>query len=96
MRKVMKISNSIELLDWFKTTVDIDSDYMTAKLLGISKQGISNVRNGRNEFSDFHALMIANIGKHPEPLKIVAAIEATKEEKAGNEERAKLWREYAA
>ena len=92
----MKISNSIELLDWFKSTVDIDSDYMTAKLLGLSKQGISNIRNGRNEFSDFHALMIANIGQHPDPLKVVAAIEAFKEEKLGNPERAKLWRQYVA
>jgi len=92
----MKISNSIELLDWFKDTVDIDSDYMTAKLLGISKQAVSQIRKGEREFSDFNALMIATIGKHPEPLKVVAAIEATKEERAGNEKRAKLWRQYVA
>lgn len=92
----MKISNSIELLDWFRDTVDIDSDYMTAKLLGISKQAISKIRQGINEFSEDNALMIATIGKHPEPLKVVAAIEVAKAEKAGDEERAKLWRQYVA
>ena len=92
----MKISNSIELLDWFKTTVDIDSDYMTAKLLGISKQAISKIRQGINEFSEDNTLMIATIGKHPDPLKVVAAIEVAKAEKVGDVERAKLWRQYVA
>lgn len=92
----MKISNSVELLDWFKKTVDVESDYMIAKLLGLSKQGISSIRNGRNEFSDYNALEIANIGQHPDPLKVVAAIEAARAERAGNEQQAKLWRQYAA
>lgn len=92
----MKISNSIELLDWFKESVDIDSDYSVAKLTGMSKQSISKIRRGLNEFSDFKALELAVLGKHPEPLKIVAAIEAAREERAGNLEKAKMWREYAA
>ncbi|WP_105180553.1 hypothetical protein [Pseudoalteromonas sp. T1lg21] len=92
----MKIRNSIELLDWFKATVDIESDYMTAKLLGISKQAVSKIRVGNREFSEDNALMIATIGKHPDPFKVVAAIEVAKAEKAGDEERAKLWRQYVA
>ncbi|QFU04864.1 hypothetical protein FIU82_07535 [Pseudoalteromonas sp. THAF3] len=92
----MKISNSIELLDWFKESVDIDSDYSLAKLLGFSRQYISKVRNGRAVFSDFKALELAILGKHPEPLKVVAAIEAEREERAGNHEKAKIWREQAA
>ncbi|GAP76773.1 hypothetical protein W04_3345 [Pseudoalteromonas sp. SW0106-04] len=39
---------------------------------------------------------MAVLAKHPEPLKVVAAIEAAKEERAGNPDKAKLWREQAA
>tara|TARA_B100000700_G_scaffold37798_1_gene37469 strand:+ start:10994 stop:11272 length:279 start_codon:yes stop_codon:yes gene_type:complete len=92
----MKISNSIELLDWFKESVNIDSDYSIAKLLGFSRQYVSQIRNGKIEFSDFKALELAVLAKHPEPLKVVAAIEAAKEERAGNLDKAKLWREQAA
>lgn len=92
----MKISNSVELLDWFKETVDIESDYMVAKLLGMSKQSVNHVRKGRNEFRDYNVLEMANIGKHPDPLKVVAAIEAARAERSGNEQQAKLWRQYAA
>lgn len=95
-RKLMKISNSIDLLDWFKATVDVESDYMVAKLTGKTTQYISQVRCGRSEFGDFYALELACIAKHPDPMKVVASIQACKAEKQGKHEEAKKWREYAA
>jgi|TARA_Y100000782_G_scaffold49352_1_gene55149 hypothetical protein len=92
----MKITNSIELLDWFKSVADIDSDYMVSKLTGISKQHISAVRTEKRCFSDHTALKLLLVGEHPEPLETMAILEAYKAEKAGEEERAKLWRKCVA
>ncbi|KPH92356.1 hypothetical protein AMS57_02200 [Pseudoalteromonas undina] len=92
----MKISNSLELLDWFRDTADIDSDYMVGKLTGISKQTLSSIRTGEREFSERFSLQLLLIAEHPEPLKTLALIEANKAEKKGNTEVAKLWRKSAA
>lgn len=92
----MKISNSLELLDWFKSTADIDSDYMVSKLTGISKQTLSSIRTGDREFSEHFSLQLLLVGEHPEPLKTLALIEAGKAEKKGKPEIAKLWRKSAA
>ncbi|MAD77132.1 MAG: hypothetical protein CML20_20505 [Rheinheimera sp.] len=92
----MKITTSLELLDWFKTVADIESDYMVSKLTGISKQVISIVRNGKGEFKDFTALKLLLVGEHPEPLETMALLEAYKAERKGNEEDAKLWRKSVA
>ena len=92
----MKITTSIELLDWFRSGADIDADYMVSKLTGISKQAISNVRTGERDFADYTALKLLLVGEHPEPLQAMALLEASKAEKAGNEERAKLWRKSVA
>ncbi|MCG7544077.1 hypothetical protein MHM93_07770 [Pseudoalteromonas sp. MM17-2] len=69
--KVEKITTSAELLDWFKSVADIDSDYMAAKLLCMSRQMLSEVRNGKVEFSDDKILVILVTGEHPEPLKAI-------------------------
>lgn len=92
----MKISNSLELLDWFKSIADIDSDYMVWKLTGISKQTLSSVRTGHREFSEHISLQLLLIADHPEPLKTLALIEAGKAELKGKPELAKLWRRSAA
>jgi hypothetical protein len=92
----MNITTSIELLDWFKSVADIDSDYMVSKLTGISKQHISAVRNEKKDFSDHTALKLLLVGEHPQPLETMAILEAFKAEKAGEEERAKLWRKSVA
>lgn len=92
----MKISNSLELLDWFRDTADIDSDYMVGKLTGISKQTLSHVRTGDRDFSEHICLQLLLIADHPEPLKTLALIEANKAEKKGKLELAKLWRKSAA
>ena len=92
----MKISNSLELLDWFRDTADIDSDYMVGKLTGISKQTLSSIRTGEREFSERFSLQLLLIAEHPEPLKTLALIEANKAVKKGNTEVAKLWRKSAA
>ncbi|WP_417437551.1 hypothetical protein [Idiomarina abyssalis] len=92
----MKITNSLELLEWFKSTAEIDSDYMVSKLTGIAKQALSYVRTGEREFSEHISLQLLLIADHPEPLKTLALIEANKAEKQGKPELAKLWRKSAA
>lgn len=92
----MKITTSLELLEWFKTTADIESDYMVSKLTGISKQVISSVRTGEREFSDFTALKLLLVADHPEPLETMALLEAFKAERKGNDEDAKIWRKSVA
>ena len=92
----MKITNSLELLDWFKTTAAIDSDYMVWKLTGIAKQTLSYIRTGEREFAEHISLQLLLIAGHPEPLKTLALIEANKAEKKGNKDIAKLWRDSAA
>jgi len=92
----MKITTSLELLDWFKSVADIDSDYMVWKLTGIAKQTLSSIRTGEREFAEHISLQLLLIADHPEPLKTLALIEANKAEKKGKTEIAKLWRKSAA
>jgi len=92
----MKITTSLELLEWFKSTADIDSDYMVSKLTGISKQVISSVRTGEREFADYTALKLLLVGEHPEPLKTMALLESYKAERKGDQASAKMWRTSAA
>ena len=94
--KLMKITNSIELLDWFKSAVDIETDYMCAQFTGMTRQGISKIRNGKTDFSDTFSLKLLTIGGHPEPLKALALLEANKAESKGDENTAKIWRHHAA
>ncbi|NKC18658.1 hypothetical protein CWC29_007340 [Pseudoalteromonas sp. S4498] len=92
----MKITNSIELLDWFKAAIDVESDYMVAKLTGLTTQSVSAVRNGKNEFSEYTALKLLLVGDHPEALETMAILQAFKAEKNGDEEAAKFWRQSVA
>ena len=92
----MKITNSIELLDWFKTSIDVDSDYMVAKLTGLRTQTLSQIRTGKREFSELNALKLLLVGEHPDPLEIMAILEAHKAESRGDEEAAKIWRKSVA
>ena len=94
--KRMKITTSLELLDWFKTVADIDSDYMVSKLTGISKQVISSVRTGEREFKDLTALKLLLVAEHPEPLETMALLEAYKAERRGNDADAEIWRKSVA
>ncbi len=94
--KRMKIRTSLELLEWFKTVADIESDYMVSKLTGISKQVISNVRNEKGEFQNLTALKLLLVGEHPEPLETMALLEAFKAERKGNDDAAKIWRKSVA
>ncbi len=92
----MKITNSIELLDWFKSVADIESDYMVSKVTGISKQMISCVRNEEREFSEYYALQLLVIAEHPEPLKTMALLQAYKAEKRGDKKAEKIWKSQVA
>lgn len=92
----MKITNSIELLDWFKTSASIESDYMVSKLTGISKQAVSNVRTGKGEFKDYTSLKLLLIAEHPKPLETMALLEGFKAESKGDSELAGIWRKSVA
>lgn len=92
----MKITNSLELLEWFKSTADIDSDYMVSKLTGISKQAVSNVRTGKSEFKDYTSLKLLLIAGHPNPLETMALLEGFKAESKGDSELAEIWRKSVA
>ncbi|KPM82661.1 hypothetical protein AOG27_15245 [Pseudoalteromonas lipolytica] len=92
----MKITSSLELLDWFKSVADIDSDYMVSKLTGIPKQTLSTVRTKNAEFSDLTALKLLLVGEHPQPLETMALLEAYKAERKGNESDAEIWRKSVA
>lgn len=96
MRKLMKITNSIELLDWFKTVIDVESDYMVSKLTGIGTNTLSHIRTGKREFSELNALKLLLVGDHPEALETVAIIEAHKAKLRGDDEAAKLWEDSVA
>ncbi|MEZ7278665.1 hypothetical protein [Pseudoalteromonas sp. 68 DY56-GL68] len=95
-RKRMEIRTSLELLDWFKSVADVDSDYMVSKLTGIPKQTLSTVRTKNAEFSDLTALKLLLVGEHPEPLETMALLEAYKAERKGNEADAEIWRKSVA
>jgi len=95
-RKLMKITNSVELLDWAKSVMDVESDYMVSKLTGISTQTLSGVRTGNRDFSDYTALKLLLVCEHSNPLETMAILEANKAEKQGHEDRAKLWRQAVA
>ena len=92
----MKITNSLELLEWFKNTADIDSDYMVSKLTGISKQAVSNVRTGKGEFKDYTSLKLLLIADHPKPLETMALLETYKAEFKGDNDLAEIWRKSVA
>lgn len=92
----MKITTSLELLDWFKTVADIDSAYMAAKITGISKQMISDVRKEKSDFSPHTIMQLLVIADHPQPLETLAVIEANKAKKRGDEKLETIWRSQVA
>jgi hypothetical protein len=92
----MEITTSINVLDWFRDTVGIESDYKLGQLTGIASSHLSDIRAGRKELSDTNTLMLLMIGECKEPLKILAVVEANKAEKRGNDKRAKIWRDAVA
>ncbi|WP_462172005.1 hypothetical protein [Pseudoalteromonas xiamenensis] len=92
----MKIANSIELLDWFKSAIDVESDYMVGKLTGIGSNTLSHVRTGKREFSELNALKLLLVGEHPNPLETVAILEEHKARLRGDDEAADLWKKSVA
>lgn len=78
-------------LDMVGNLTETGSDYAIAKLLGISRQRISNYRTGRNTFDDEMCTRIGlSLGKNP--FEIIAAINA---EKAKTSEKKKFWKDAA-
>lgn len=62
---------SQKLLTELKATCGLPSDYKTALVLGIAKQGISNIKTGKNHFCDETIVKIAQLMKK-DPIELLA------------------------
>jgi len=60
-----------EWIDRFKAKRQIDSDYRAAKVLGLSRNAISNYRNGTPTMDEKTAISLAReLGERPEAIVI--------------------------
>ena len=75
-------------LDRIAELTETGSDYAAAKLLGITRQRISNYRTGRNHFDNEMAFKIA-IMLDMNPAELIAELNA---ERAKTPEKKKFWR----
>lgn len=84
------MSTTTELLDRLKAAQGISSDYALAKLLGISKQGISHYRTKSGQLDTSGVFRIAELlgMSHAETLAALASIEA---ERAKDEQTRATW-----
>lgn len=84
------MSTTTELLDRLKAAQGISSDYALAKLLGISKQGISHYRTKAGQLDTSGVFRIAELlgMSHAETLAALASIEA---ERAKDEQTRATW-----
>ena len=67
-------------LDEFKEKLKIESDYATAKELGVTRQQMSRIRSGYVAIGREKCIRIANALKI-DPIEIIGTIEAAKEKK---------------
>lgn len=55
------MKTTIDFLDGIKESQGVDSDYMTAKLLGVTRATVSRYRCGLSHFDDATAMKAANL-----------------------------------
>ena len=84
------MSTTTELLDRLKAAQGISSDYALAKVLGITKQGISHYRTKSGQLDTAGVFRVAELlgMSHVETLAALAAIEA---ERAKDEQTRATW-----
>lgn len=81
------MKQSMDYLDQAKIKLGIESDYSMAKELGLTKQAISNYRNGKTSMDVYAACRIADVLKI-DPMEVIAAANAEREK---NEDRKSYW-----
>jgi anti-sigma-K factor RskA len=80
-----------ELIDRYKSTIKVDSDYAVAKALGIRPNRISNYRTGISHADDKTAVMLATV-LHLDPMETIARINM---DRASDKEDKAFWRRFA-
>ncbi len=76
-------------LDDLADLTETGSDYAIAKMLGVTRQRISNYRAGRHHFDQEMCFRVAEaLGLNP--IEVIAALAAEKEK---DKEKARAWRE---
>jgi len=90
------VSTTSALLDRAKEVLDIRSDYMLAKRLGITQQAVSYYRNGKSMPAPEVTALLAEILKQP-PLELIAMIEEERERQRDHPRGwvLELWRRYS-
>lgn len=83
------MNTTLEFLDALKARHSVQSDYATAKLLGVTQQCVSTWRNKRSFFDDSTAIQVGKL-LEIDPAYVVACVHA---ERAKKDEEKAVWRE---
>ena len=81
------MKTTLEYIDAVKMRRDLPSDYAIAKLLGVSRQAVSQYRQGKAAFDDLTAVRVAEI-LDINPMEVIAA---ANRERAKSEEVKRVW-----
>lgn len=82
---------TVEILDAIKRRLSIASDYKLAQAMGVSRQSVSQWRNGVYHLDVFASAKAAELLGEPH-IKIIAIVEA---ERTKRPEQVKYWKELA-
>lgn len=81
------MKTTLEYVDAVKIRLDLPSDYAIAKALGVSRQAVSQYRQGKASFDDLTAVRVAEIlGLNP--MEVIAA---ANRERAKSEDARRVW-----
>jgi len=85
--------NTIQYLDALKAATGITSDYGLAKSLGVTRQAVSNWRNGRECPAPLQCFAIAEAIKIA-PSIVIADMERERAERRGQADQAGAWKAW--
>ncbi len=88
----MSTSYTTELIDRYKRTIGVESDYAAAQALGLRPNRISNYRTGISHADDKTAVMLATV-LHLDPFETIARINL---DRATKREDKAFWRKLAS
>jgi hypothetical protein len=92
--KALIMKTTISLLDALKTRHSINSDYAISKVLGVTRQTVSNYRHNRQSFDDKIAVYIAE-QLSLDPMCILACMRKERAQRANNLEDIIFWDKYS-
>jgi len=81
------MKTTLDYVDAVKIKHDLPSDYALAKLLGVSKQAVSNYRLGKGGFDDLTAVRVAEL-LNLNPMEVIAV---ANRERAKSEDARRVW-----